>query len=69
MIIESADSGKYKQDAVVQKVFAPILEPLRAELKSFYEAVVNDAKILVDGDVAARAIGICEKVVERANQG
>ena len=69
MIIESADSGKYKQDAVVQKVFVPILEPLRAELKSFYEAVVNDAKILVDGDVAARAIGICEKVVERANQG
>lgn len=66
LIVGKDDSVKYKQDSVVQKVFVPIIEPLRSELQSFYEAVVNDGKILVDGDVAIRAIKICEKAVERA---
>ena len=67
IMIESDHAGTYKQDAVVQKVFVPIIEPLRAELQSFYEAVVNDEKILVDGVTAIRAIEICEQVVKRAN--
>lgn len=66
MMIDSAESGVYKQDAAVQNVFVPIIEPLRAELQSFYEAVVNGKDILVDGWVALRAIQVCEKVLERA---
>lgn len=67
LMVESGHSGAYKQDAIVQKVFVPIVEPLRAELKSFYDAVVNGTDILVDGKVAIRAIDICEKTLERAS--
>ena len=66
IMIESDHAGTYKQDAVVQKVFVPIIEPLRAELQSFYEAVVNDQQILVGAEAAIRAIEICERTVERA---
>ena len=66
MIIENGYSAQYKQDSVVQKVYVPIIEPLRAELQSFYEAVMNNATVLVDGEMAIRAIRICEKVAERA---
>lgn len=66
MMVDSGESGAYKQDAVVQKIFVPIIEPLRAELQSFYESVVNNEKVLVDGRVAMRAIQICEKALERA---
>ena len=66
MMVDSGESGAYKQDAVVQKIFVPIIEPLRAELQSFYESVVNNERVLVDGRVAMRAIQICEKALERA---
>lgn len=66
LMVESGQSGAYKQDAIVQKIFVPIIEPLRAELQSFYEAVVNGEEILVNGNVALRAIEICEKTLERA---
>jgi predicted dehydrogenase len=66
MMVDSGQSGAYKQDAVVQKIFVPIIEPLRAELQSFYDAVVNGKDVLVDGKVAIRAIQICEKALERA---
>ena len=66
LVVDGGQSGSYKQDAVVQRIFVPIMEPLRAELKSFYEAVVNNKEVLVDGNVAIRAIEICEKTLERA---
>ncbi len=66
MLIDNDGSGTYKQDTVIQKVFVPIMEPLRAELQSFHEAVTGNGKILVDGHVAQRAIKICEKALERA---
>ena len=65
IIVESGDSETYKQDGIVQKIFVPIVEPLRAELNSFYEVVKNGEKVLVDGEVAVKAIEICEKVTER----
>lgn len=67
MMVDGGQSGTYKQDAVVQKIFVPIIEPLRAELQSFYDAIINDKDVLVDGNTAIRAIEICEKVHERAS--
>ncbi len=67
IIIEKSESETYKQDGIVQKIFVPIVEPLRAELQSFYSAVVNEDKVLVDGSMALRAIEICEKVAERVS--
>ncbi len=66
LIVEDVNIAQYKQDAVIQKVFVPIVEPLRAELQSFYEAVINNGRILVDGETAIRAIKICEKELKRA---
>ncbi len=67
IIVESGDSETYKQDGIVQKIFVPIVEPLRAELRSFYDVVVNGNKVLVDGEMATKAIEICEKVAERVS--
>ena len=66
IMVGNDPSKAYKQDAIVQKIFVPIIEPLRAELKSFYEAVVTGEDVLVDGKVALRAIRICEKTFERS---
>lgn len=55
-----------RQEGVVQKFYVPIEEPLRAELVAFYEAVVNDAPIVVDGEAGINAIKICEQVARRA---
>ena len=62
------NDNTYKQDGVIQRVYVPIEEPLRAELVSFYNSVVCDAPIAVDGDVAVRAIKICEEVSNRAKK-
>lgn len=66
--IDLKDNSSYRQDGVVQKVYIPIEEPLRAELVAFYEAIVNDVPIEADGDVGIRAIKICEEVASRAKQ-
>ncbi len=65
IIVDNGQQWAYKQDALVQKVFVPIIEPLRAELQSFYSAVAEGADIIVDGKAALRAIEICEKVLEK----
>lgn len=66
LTIDLANDNSYKQDSVVQKVFVPMQEPLRAELIAFYESVVNGAPIVVDGRMGLRAIQICETVATRA---
>lgn len=63
--IDITKDNSYKQDSVIQKVYVPIEEPLRAELLSFYDAVVNDAPIVVTGAMGIEAIKICQIVAER----
>ena len=55
-----------RQEGIVQKFYVPIEEPLRAELIAFYEAVVNDAPVVVDGEAGINAVKICEQVAHRA---
>ena len=66
--IDITKDNFYKQDSVIQKVFVPIEEPLRAELLSFYDAVVNNASIVVTGEMGIEAIKICQIVAERAKK-
>lgn len=68
LTIDLTKDNSYKQDGVIQKIYVPIAEPLRSELIAFYEAVVNGAPIIVDGEVGVRAIKICEEVAKRARQ-
>ena len=67
LTIDLSKDNSYKQDGVIQKIYVPIAEPLRAELVAFYESVVNDAPVVADGMVGIRAIKICEEVAKRAS--
>lgn len=69
LIVDISHENSYKQDGIVQKVYVPIEEPLRAELVAFYDAVVNNGTIAVDGIMANKAISICEEVANRAQKG
>lgn len=64
MMVDGAHDSSYKQNGIVQKVFVPIQEPLRTELKAFYKSVVEGLPVLVDGRVGIQAIKICEAVVD-----
>ncbi len=68
LTIDLTKDNSYKQDGIVQKIYVPIEEPLRAELVSFYNSIVNDTQIEADGDVGIRAIEICEEVSNRAKK-
>lgn len=65
VVINGMHDDSYRQDGIVQKIFVPGQEPLRAELISFYDAVVNNADVEVDGQTGAAAIKICEEVVKQ----
>lgn len=58
----------YKQDSVIQKVYIPVEEPLKAELLSFYDAVVSDKPMVVTGAMGIEAIKICQVIAERAKK-
>lgn len=67
----TVDIGKddsYRQEGIVQKVFVPQDEPLRAELLAFRNAIIKNLPIEVDGQVGINAITICEEVARRAKE-
>lgn len=66
MTADVSNNNSYRQEGVVQKFYVPVEEPLRAELISFYESVVNDVPIVVNGEAGINAIKICEQVARRA---
>lgn len=68
LTIDLTKDNSYRQDGVVQKIYVPIEEPLRAELVAFYDAVANNASLVADGNVGVNAIEICEQVARRAEQ-
>ena len=68
LTVDLTKENSYRQDGVVQKIYVPIEEPLRAELVAFYESVENKAPIAANGEVGVRAIKICEEVAKRAER-
>lgn len=68
LTVDLTRDNSYIQEGLVQKVYVPVEEPLKAELVAFYEAVVNDEPIVVDGSVGVNAIKICEEVAKRAQR-
>ena len=68
LTVDLSRDNSYVQDGIVQRVYVPIEEPLRSELVSFYDAVINGAPIAVNGKAAVKAIQICEKVADRAKR-
>lgn len=67
LVLDGPHEQSYRQNGLVQKVFVPIQEPLRAELIAFHDSVVNDTPVAVTGEVGVKAIEICEEVARQAN--
>ena len=61
ILIDGIHDTTYRQDGILQKIFVPIREPLAAELTAFYEAVMQDTPVEVDGEAGIRAVTICEQ--------
>lgn len=66
--VDLGKDNSFRQDGIVQKVFVPQDEPLRAELLAFRDAILKDEPIIADGKVGIEAIKICEEVARRAIQ-
>ena len=69
LTVDLARENSYKQAGVIQKIYVPVKEPLRAELVAFYNSLLHDAPIEADGEVGIRAIEICEKVLHEIKGG
>ncbi len=65
LVVSGTHDNSYIQDGIVQRIFVPIKEPLRAELIAFYDSVVEDKPIIADGLVGIRAVEICEEVINQ----
>lgn len=65
LTVDAQGTNTYRQDGIVQHIFVPREEPLRAELLAFYQAVVEDAPVIVTGETAMRAIEICDELNKR----
>lgn len=62
MMIDEGHENSYRQEGLTEKIFVPIVEPLRAELLSFYQSVTEDHDVVVDGHAAIRAVSLCEAI-------
>lgn len=65
IVVDGLNANTYTQDSVVQKIFVPSREPLREELLSLYDSIVQDGPVKVDGEAGLEAVKICEEVVGR----
>lgn len=59
---------QYTQENIIEKIFVPMIEPLRAEFDHFYEAIVHDVPLRPSGEMGKCALEIClhiEDLIEK----
>ncbi len=66
LVIDEGKQSAYRQDSVTQKIFVPMVEPLRMELMDFIDCIESGRKPAANGLAACRAIGIAETVIGQA---
>lgn len=59
------DATGYRSESSVDKVFVPREEPLKAEIQSFIEAILEDKSPLVTGEDGYEALKIAYEVLEQ----
>ena len=59
---------QYRQDNIIEKVFVPMVEPLRAEFLHFANAIRDNADIQTSGEMGIKALRLCEDI-ERCVSG
>lgn len=52
----------YKQENVIEKVFVPNVEPLRAELSCFFESIRKGKALRNNGETAKRDLEVLDKI-------
>jgi predicted dehydrogenase len=62
-------STGYRQENIVEKVYVPMGEPLRAEFAHFAECVTTGGRPRTDGESALKALMICERITEGLKSG
>lgn len=68
LVLGKGYESNYRQDSITQKIFVPMIEPLRAELLSFYAWITGEDTTIADGEAACKAIAIGEKIAGKAYQ-
>lgn len=66
LVIDEGQESAYRQDSITQKIFVPMVEPLRMELIDFMDCVLSLREPLANGTAACRTIRIAEKIIGQA---
>jgi len=62
-------SATYRQENIVEKVYVPMGEPLRAEFAHFAECVSTGVRPKTDGESALKALELCEQIMAGLQTG
>lgn len=68
LVIDAGKESAYRQDSVTQRIFVPMVEPLRAELLDFHRCITQECAPAANGAAACRAISICEEIIGQAER-
>lgn len=66
LVIDEGSESAYRQDSVTQKIFVPMVEPLRMELVDFIDCVMRRRVPAANGHAACRTIEIAEMIIGQA---
>ncbi len=68
MQTESMQNATYKQETLVEKVMLPNVEPLKAELTEFANAIMQNRAALTSGEDAVNALHFAQQINEIAGE-
>lgn len=57
---------QYKQENIIEKVFVPFKEPLRAEFEHFAQCITSGKKPATNGEMGKKALELCVKISSEA---
>ncbi len=66
LVIDEGKESAYRQDSVTQRIFVPMVEPLRMELMDFIACIQDGRAPAADGRAACCAIGVAETIIRQA---
>lgn len=66
LVIDEGQESAYRQDSVTQKIFVPMVEPLRMELVDFVDHILSRSEPAANGPAACRTISIAETIIGQA---
>ncbi|WP_139651416.1 Gfo/Idh/MocA family protein [Raoultibacter phocaeensis] len=62
-------SLQYKQENIIEQVFVPSNEPLRAEFQHFANCIQTGEPVATSGEMGKKALALCLEITEKAQLG